>query len=111
MVVRTRFRAFFRQLALVLGAAGAIGYFAFHAFNGDHGIQAQQKFEQQKQDLSATLADLQATRADLERRVALVKASALDPDVIEEKARQLLGTVEADEVVVLMPQTPPAAFH
>ena len=103
MVVRTRLRAFFRQLALFLGAAGAIAYFGFHAFSGDHGIQARHQFDQQKQDLTAQLAALEAERASLERRVGLLKASALDPDTLDEKSRQMLGLVHADDVVVLMP--------
>ena len=103
MVVRTRLRAFFRQLALFLGAACAIAYFGFHAFSGDHGIQAQHQFDQQKLDLTAQLAALEAERAALERRVTLMKASALDPDSLEEKSRQMLGLVHPDDVVVLMP--------
>ena len=102
MVVRTRLRAFFRQLALFLGAAGAISYFGFHAFSGDHGIQAQHQYDQQKQELTAELADLHAQRVALERRVSLMKASALDPDLLEEKSRQMLGLVHPDDVVVLL---------
>ena len=103
MVIRIRIRAFFRQLALFLGAAGAIGYFGFHAFSGDHGIQAQHQFDQQKQDLTAELADLHAQRTALERRVSLMKAAALDPDELEEKSRQMLGLVHPDDVVYLLP--------
>jgi len=103
MVVRTRLRAFFRQLALYLGAAAAISYFGFHAFSGDHGIQAQHQFDQQKQDLTAQLAELHVEREALERRVSLLKASALDPDVLEEKARQMLGLTHPDDVVILLP--------
>jgi cell division protein FtsB len=103
MVVRTRFRAFFRQLALFLGAAVAIGYFGFHAFSGDHGIQAQHQFDAQKQELTAQLATLEAERAALERRVGLMKAAALDPDELEEKSRQMLGLVHPDDVVFILP--------
>ncbi|MDQ0468416.1 FtsB family cell division protein [Labrys wisconsinensis] len=104
MVVRTRIRAFFRQLVLLILAGASIAYFGFHAVNGDHGIMAQRQYDDQKRDLSAQLADLRAKRTALERRVALLKNDALDPDVLEDKARNLLGMVHPNDVVVLLPR-------
>ena len=104
MVIRTRIRAFFRQLALLILAGAAISYFGFHAFNGDHGIMAQRQYDDQKRDLSVQLASLRETRAALERRVALLKSEAIDPDVLEDKARNLLGMTHPNDVVVLLPR-------
>ena len=102
MVVRTRIRAFFRQLALYLGAWAAISYFAFHAFNGEHGIMAQRQFDQQKRELSDELRQLQTERAALERRVLLMKSDSIDPDILEEKSREMLGMTRPSDVVVLL---------
>ena len=102
MVVRTRIRAFFRQLALYLGAGAAISYFAFHAFNGEHGIMAQRQFDQQKRELSDELRQLQTERAALERRVLLMKSDSIDPDILEEKSREMLGMTRPSDVVVLL---------
>jgi cell division protein FtsB len=102
MVIRTRFRAILNQLALFAGTAAAIAYFSFQAFNGEHGIQAQRQFDQQKQDLTNELALLQDEHQALERRVNLLKAQTIDPDMLEEKSRELLGLVsQSDEVVLL----------
>jgi cell division protein FtsB len=101
MVIRTRLRTILRHVMLYLGAMAAIGYFGFHAFNGDHGIMAQRQYEDQKQALSAELASLQGERLMLEKRVALLRTDALDPDVLDEKSREMLGVVDKNDVVVL----------
>src|SRR6476620_11027497 len=100
MVVRTRLRAFFRQTLLFMGAAAAIAYFGFHAFSGNHGIMARRQYDEKKQKLSDELAALQAERAALERRVTLLKSNSLDPDIIDEKSREMLGLTNPNEVVV-----------
>jgi len=102
MVIRTRLRAFLNQLALFVGTAAAIAYFSFQAFNGDHGIQAQRQYDQQKQKLSDELASLQDQHAALERRVNLLRSSTIDPDMLEEKARELLGFVHPNDVIVFL---------
>jgi cell division protein FtsB len=104
MVVRTRLRALFRQLALFLGAAAAIAYFGFHAVNGDHGMMARRQYEEQKRELSVELDRLKAEKAALERRVALLTAESLDPDMLDEKARQMLGLASTSEVITLLPK-------
>ncbi|WP_448952599.1 FtsB family cell division protein [Labrys neptuniae] len=102
MVIRTRIRAILHQLALLAGAAAAITYFSYQAFNGEHGIQARQQFDQQKQDLGSELTSLQKERAALARRVSLLRSQSIDPDMLEEKARDILGMVSANDEVVLL---------
>ncbi|CAM5767598.1 hypothetical protein LMIY3S_02216 [Labrys miyagiensis] len=102
MVIRTRIRAILNQLALLLGTAAAIAYFSYQAFNGDHGIQAQHQFDRQRQDLTNELAQLQDEHQALERRVNLLKSQTIDPDMLEEKTRELLGLVDPSDVVVLL---------
>jgi len=104
MVIRTRLRAFLNQLALFVGTAAAIGYFAFQAFNGDHGIEAQRQYDQQKQKLSDELASLQEQHAALDRRVNLLRSTTIDPDMLEEKSRELLGFVHPNDVIVFLPK-------
>ena len=102
MVIRTRIRAILNQLALFLGTAAAIAYFSYQAFNGDHGIQAQHQFDKQRQDLTNELAQLQDEHQALDRRANLLKAQTIDPDMLEEKSRELLGLVDPTDVVVLL---------
>ena len=102
MVIRTRIRAILNQLALLAGAAAAIAYFSYQAFNGEHGIQAQHQFDQQKQDLGSELVLLQKEHAALDRRVNLLRSQAIDPDMLDEKARDVLGLVHPNDEVVLL---------
>lgn len=100
MVVKTRLRAFLRFAILHLGGAAVIAYFGFHAYNGNYGITAQIQYDERKQTLQAELDRLKLEREALEVKVALLSPDALDPDLLEEKARQMLGYVHANDVVV-----------
>jgi cell division protein FtsB len=103
MVVRTRLRSFFRQLGLFIAAAAAISYFGFHAFSGNHGLMATRHYQEQKRILSAELDAVQAERAALARRVTLLKSNSIDPDTLEDEAREMLGLTHKSDVVVLLP--------
>ncbi len=85
-------------------AAGAAAYFGYFAIAGEHGLIAQARLEQRLTQ-TRDLVEASATeRRRLERRVALLKADNLDPDLLEELARHVLGLVHRDDVVVLTPE-------
>lgn len=102
MVVQTKLRRIVRSLCLYVGAVGAIAYFGFHAFNGNHGILAQRQYGAQKAELTAELNLLQAQRQKLEKQLALLKSDSLDPDILDEKARANLGLAHAHDVVIML---------
>jgi cell division protein FtsB len=104
MVVRVRLRAFLRFALLHLSGLAVIAYFGFHAYNGNYGITAQLQYDERKRDLQAELEDLTRKRQALEIRVALLRTDAIDPDLLEEKARRLLGLTHANDVVVFTDQ-------
>ena len=41
-------------------------------------------------------------RTDLEARIALLRESSIDPDLLEEQVRKRLGFAHPDEVVVFL---------
>jgi cell division protein FtsB len=47
------------------------------------------------------LRDAKAERERWERRIALLKSDGLDPDMLDERARSLLGFVDPRDVVLL----------
>ncbi len=101
MVTRPRLRAFFGALALYIIAALLIGYFGANAYSGNYGLTARATLEQQVAALSAELTEAKAERERWERRVALLKSDGLDPDMLDERARALLGFADPRDVVML----------
>ena len=78
-----------------------IGYFAYHAVEGEHGLHAFTRLTLQIQDTKAALAEVAAERQTLERRVALLRANGLDQDMLEERSHRLLGLIGERELVIL----------
>ncbi len=79
----------------------AIAYFGYHAVEGEHGLNAFTRLTLQIQDTRAALAEVTAERKTLERRVSLLRADALDADMLEEQAHRNLGLLSQREMVIL----------
>src|SRR5476651_2633734 len=105
MVSHRRRRTILTALGLYIFAALFIGYFAANAFTGNHGLRAQQDLDQQFAAMEVELAQAKTERALWERRVTLLRSDRLDPDLLDERARALLGYVDPRELTLLI--TPP----
>lgn len=79
----------------------AIGYFAYHAMEGEHGINAYTRLTLQIRDTKTALAEVTAERQTLERRVGLLRASGLDADMLEEQGKKVLGLIKPGDRVIL----------
>jgi len=102
MVIRPRIRAFLTALGLYVVAALFIGYFGVNAYTGKNGINARQELDLEIADLASEVARVKAERERWERRVALLKADRIDPDMLDERARQLLNYLDPHEVTVVV---------
>jgi cell division protein FtsB len=100
MVTRKRLRSILTALGLYLGAVLFIGYFGINAYTGDHGFKAKQDLDAQISELSGELAELKQARTQWERRLTLLRAHSLDPDMLDERARTLLGYSHPHDVVM-----------
>ncbi len=101
MVTRKRLRSFLTALGLYLCAALLVGYFGVNAFTGNHGLNARQGIDLQIARLTAERDTLRAERQQWERRVALLNAERLDPDMLDERARALLDYVDPRDLTLL----------
>jgi cell division protein FtsB len=101
MVSRPRLRSFVTALCLHGIAALVIGYFAVHAYTGNHGLKARKDLDQQIAELSGELASVKAEREKWQRRVALLKSDRLDPDLLDERARVLIDLVGPRDIVII----------
>lgn len=103
MTTRHRKRSFLRHL-MVPALSIAIGcYFAYHTVTGDLGIRAREQIEVEAGHLKEQLAEVRGERERLEQRVKLMRADAIDPDLVDERARAQLNMVQPDEIVILRP--------
>ena len=101
MQSRSRLQTILATLALHVGAAALIFYFAYHAYTGDHGLLAQRNFEQDLRQLYQDLGELKAQRAALEHKVSLLAANQLDPDLLDEQGRRQLDFIHPKDIVLL----------
>ena len=76
------------------------GYFAWSATQGDHGLVAASQREGLLRQAKADLAVATADRDGWERRVAALRASHLDPDMLDERARAMLNLADPTDVIV-----------
>jgi cell division protein FtsB len=102
MVSHRRRRAILTAIVLYAFAALYIGYFGVNAFTGRHGLRAQQDLEQQLASMQHELAGLKAERGSWERRVSLLRSERIDPDMLEERARALLGFADPRDLILLL---------
>jgi cell division protein FtsB len=93
-----------RQVIVPLAGAALMAYFAYHAVQGDRGLIAWWKLRYEMEHTDVALQELTAEKKALEQRVSLLRPQSLDPDMLEERARIMLGFVHADDRIV--PLTP-----
>ena len=82
------------------GLAFLIFYFGFHAFTGDRGLLTSGQRSETLISKRRELAALQAERADLEVRARLLRDASLSADLLEERARSLLGYSDPKDYVI-----------
>ena len=85
-----------------------VAYFAYHAVEGDRGIRAWQRLDGEIAEARDVRDRLAGEQAALDQRVAMLRPDSLDADLLEERARLVLGYVPADSVILgqaLVPTT------
>lgn len=86
---------FYYTALLVLG-----GYFTYAAVQGPHGVLKRAEVEAQARQLTA---ERDALVAEIERMENLTKRLSdayLDLDLLDERARTVLGMIRADEILL-----------
>jgi len=83
----------------LMGAA-LMGYFAYHAVQGDRGLLAWWNLRYEIEKTNLELTEVTEEKRGLEHRVGLLRPGTLDPDMLEERARLMLGAVHPDDLIV-----------
>lgn len=79
-------------------------YFAYHLLHGDRGFFANKGLQIKMVQVQDKLEAKRNERIALENRVRLLRPNGVDLDLLDERARVVLGFVKTDERVIL--QTP-----
>ena len=99
------------QSWLAVAGVGLAIYFGYHAVNGSRGLLASQQMEQELRASEKELDRLKRERADLERKVERLRPGSLDPDLIDELARDMLSMANPDDVIILLDQEMPSTIE
>lgn len=79
-------------------------YFTYHSFFGERSFLSLLKFNHQIETRLQTHNKLAQQRNSLEERVVRLRPETLDRDLLEERARHVLGHTYPEETVILYGQ-------
>jgi cell division protein FtsB len=105
MALRKDIRAYARQVVGPTLAVSIFAYFAYHAVEGDRGLLAWIQLQQEVESAQAELSKVSRVRESLAHQTELLRSQAIDPDMLDERARAVLGLMRKDEVIIVTPQT------
>jgi cell division protein FtsB len=101
MSTRQRRKSFLKPLIVPVIALGFSGYFAWHGWHGSFGIEARRQLTVEARRLDGELTRVKDERKVLERRVALLRSASLESDMLDERAREILGFANGNEIAVV----------
>lgn len=101
MSARARKRLSPSRFIAPLATLMILGYFAFHATNGQYGTRAHLSMKTKIVELKQQLAERTSVRDRLESRVALLREGSLERDMVDEQIRRQLNMSRPDEIVVI----------
>jgi cell division protein FtsB len=92
-----------RQNILTIIGLCLCAYFTYHVVMGE---RSKFRYGSLEQSITRTTAEYEQTRVkreQLEARVIKLRPGSIDPDLLEERARVVLGFARDDEHVVILP--------
>lgn len=96
----TRKRPAIGVLIYSVVAFGLGAYFTFAAVQGDYGLFRRAEIEAGEAELRAQLEALNSKVARMENLTHRLSDTYLDLDLLDQQARDVLGLLRADEIVV-----------
>ena len=90
-------------IATILGAC-VVGYFLYHTVEGERGWFAMLRLKGEVAAAKDRLSHLQQEHKELDHRVQLMRPNSIDPDLLEEKSREMLDYSKPGELIILTPK-------
>jgi len=95
-----------KRAGVILGPVIGIaltGYFAYNLVEGDRGLKAWFRLNQEIRTATADLEAIRAQRAALDLKVSNLRPEHIDPDLLDERIRATLNLVSPDDIVIMHP--------
>ncbi len=78
-------------------------YFTWNAIHGKSGLQAQQVQRAQLLQAQQNFAQADQLRVEWQTRIADLSGQSIEPDMLDEQAREVLNLADPDDIVVDLP--------
>lgn len=91
----------FQQVVGPIIAISLLSYFIYHIIQGERGFISWRRLTHKIENAQHELDKTKAEETLLENRVRLMRPETLDPDMLEEQARDKLNFAHQDEIVIL----------
>ncbi len=88
------------NIILFLIALGLSAYFTFAAVQGDYGLFRRAEVEAENKALQKQLATLKTQVTEMENLTKRLSDNYLDLDLLDQQARDVLGLMRGDEIVI-----------
>lgn len=89
--------------AVTIVCLSLLGYFGWHASQGPRGFAYTDGLAKDAEARMQELARLTAVREKADAKVALMRPDSIDPDMLDELARAMLGAARPEDLIVLAP--------
>jgi cell division protein FtsB len=93
-------RRFQKNLIALFGVTLCV-YFSYHLVSGNRGYMRQMSLKKTIVQQEETLSKLQFSSQALESKLKMMRPGSVDPDLLTERIRHVLGYKFADEAVIV----------
>ncbi|HFQ15555.1 MAG TPA: septum formation initiator family protein [Rhodobacteraceae bacterium] len=91
-----------RHIIIPVVGVATLSYFAYHTLVGERGLRSYWRMQVQTAKLEKQLRAVRAERLKMEAKVTLLRPESLDPDMLDERVREILNLARPDEVTILL---------
>jgi cell division protein FtsB len=92
-----------RTFIITLACACVVGYFLFHAIQGDRGVIAMVQLQNQVKEAQQFLSQVRKERVEQEQRVKTMRSEGIDRDLLDEQSRAQLNYAKPNDMIILTP--------
>lgn len=81
-----------------------LAYFSYHTVQGQHGLISQAKLSEVVSRLDLEVSAVRSKRIELSNKIALLSLQNVDRDMLDERARRILGLSHRDDIIIYRSQ-------